>query len=134
MFRRNELGKPGVFDGPEMCYCTTCEYDLRNSKPQGVRILDNESFSMLAELLSSVQNGDELSLDEEHLAVLRQFCKLINSKVTGHELCGFLTKDISLSKNLIFPNYSTFEVCDIRHRHITIQLAIWILFDCEKMN
>lgn len=131
MFHRNELGKPSVFDGLEMCFCTTCEYDLRDSKKQDVETLENESFELFTELLSSLQNSEELSLDVEHLAVLRQFCKLINSKVTGHKLCDFLIKFLNLSKNLISPNNLTYEASRISQRHKTIQLAIWILYDYE---
>lgn len=132
MFHRNELGKPKVFDGPEMCYCTTCDFDLSKAKSKNIRILDKKSFGTLVELLNSLQSSHDLSLDVEHLAVLRQFCKLINSRVTGQKLCRFLTKYISLPEKLIYPNGLTFEVSEIGHRHITIQLACWILFDYEN--
>jgi len=129
MFHRNELGKPRMFDGPKMCFCTTCEYDLRNSKKQNVKIFENESFEMFSELLSSLQNSEKLSLDVEYLAVLRQFCKLINSKVTGYKICDYLIKHLSLTKKLISPSYMPFENSEVLHRHYTIQMATWILYD-----
>mgnify|MGYP000392115880 CR=1 FL=1 len=46
MFHRNELGKPHMFDGPEMCFCTTCEFDLRKSERQSVDFIEVDSQAM----------------------------------------------------------------------------------------
>ncbi|MCB1584580.1 MAG: TniQ family protein [Xanthomonadales bacterium] len=132
MFHRNELGKPNIFDGPEMCFCSTCEFDLRDSSPQPVQFIDEESSPMFSDLIHSLQTSSELSLDIEHLAVLRQFCKLINSKVTGQKLCNFLIKQLRIPGGSFAPNYLTFEASGIDHRHMTTQLANWILFDWER--
>lgn len=133
MFHRSELGKPRMFDGPEMCFCTTCEFDLRKSEPETVNFIDVDSRDMFVELGESLQCGNELSLDVDNLAVLRQLCKLINSSVTGQKLCGNLIKHLQLHKDFLLPNHMAFELADINQRHNIIQFAIWILRDWENV-
>ncbi len=114
-----------------MCFCTTCEFDLRNFEPEKVNFIGVDSREMFCELVQSVQDGNKLTLDVEHLAVLRQFCKLINSSVTGNKLSSYLIKHLQIHADYLLPNHMTFELADISHRHKIIQLAIWILYDWE---
>lgn len=132
MFHRNELGKPNIFDGPEMCFCSTCEFDLRNSIIQPVHFFDGESSSLFKDLGNSLQESIMVTIDIECLAVLRQFCRLINSRVTGNNLSSFLMKQLKIPDDSYKPNYLTFEVVGVNSRHTIVQLAIWILFDWKN--
>jgi hypothetical protein len=133
MFHRVELGKPNAFNGTPMCICTTCGFDLRNSKQQPISTIDRKSFNMLFSLLESLQMGNHLTLDLDHLNVLRQFCKLINSRVTGDKVCRYLIKQLDLDKDSVISSQIEFERSDLKHRHQTIQLATWILSCWQKI-
>jgi hypothetical protein len=133
MFHRVELGKPNIFNGTLMCICSTCGFDLRNSKLQPISTIDRKSFNMLFSLLESLQMGNHLTLDLDHLNVLRQFCKLINSRVTGDKVCRYIIQHLDLDKDLIYSSQIEFERSDLKHRHKTTQLALWILSDWQNI-
>lgn len=133
MFHRNELGKPNIFDGPELSICTTCGFDLRHSDIQQATFLDESSSSVFKDFNRSLQLGDRLTLDLDHLAVLRQLCKLINSKVNGEKLCNFLKSKLTTIPMEFKPNHLSFESTGIKRRHIITQSAIWVLSDLESV-
>jgi len=87
---------------------------------------------MFTDLAHSLQTSRKLSEDTENLAVPRQFCKLINSKVMGQKLSVFLVKQLKIPDDSFASNHITFEASSINHRHMKIQLATLVLLDWEK--
>ena len=135
MFYRQEIGKPNVYETNEMCFCTVCEFDLRNSIQKPIAILDRESFELLSNLIKSLESfstNNKLSLDLEQLNVLHQFCKLTTSKATGPKIKEYFQDKFKKYLVDYNPNMNFYELHSLNYRHQILQIAIWILFDWEN--
>lgn len=135
MFYRQEIGKPDVSSSNEMCFCSVCEYDLRGSQNDPIEIYDDESFEWLININKALENNDaddNIFLKVDQFAVLRHFCKLATSNITGSSIQKHFQKKFSKHKITYSPNMNFFELHSINSRHEIIQIAIWILFDFEK--
>jgi len=135
MFYRQEIGKPDVSTSNEMCFCSVCEFDLRDSVSKDIEIYHKESFAWLININKVLENHyktKNIFLDVEQFAVLHQFCKLTTSNVTGSSMKKYFQKKFSGHNITYSPNMNFFELHSLQNRHEIIQIAIWVLFDWKK--
>ncbi len=135
MFYRQEIGKPDTNSSNEMCFCSTCEFDLRHSDDQSIDIFDQDSFEWLIKInkgLEKFNTDQNLFLNTEQFAVLHQFCKLATSSFSGPLMKNYFQKKFSKNNIKYSPNMNFFELHSLENRHEIIQIAIWILFDWKN--
>lgn len=128
---RLDMSSPDTLMTDSMCYCHSCQYDLRNANCEQPITYDHQASQLLldATRMASCAAGSRWDIDR--YAVMRQLCLLMTAPNKKLRLREFVLDQLSQADMELKRGYFSFEMRAIEERHHLMQLTAWILTDIE---
>lgn len=127
-FHRRELGRPEITEPGPLCLCHTCDFDLRNARPQPFSPCDNSIADFCIALGCHIL-GEPSVMNIGHMDVLHQLCKVIIGPQNKGRLAAFIADIVDVERHEITGKRRTFESMNVADRAHVIQMAAWLLAD-----
>jgi len=129
VFHRLELGHRQQTEGSKSCFCSECDFDLRQAPTIGMDLWDQQVFATWNTVLHRIETNSTTSHARENgkLDVLHHFCRLLVSKRLARRLYPYLCMQTGQIETTLQIGRLTFEQRLLQERHQIIGLAWWLL-------
>lgn len=138
-FHRVEMGIRSLIKPKSVVNCFQCGYDLRDAPITRINCADWQTSIMYRTILDFHQLGwlftDKSTFQYSHqlFDVLRHLCVLISSNRRAKCLLPFITERLKIDYSILGrARFTTFEKCDVYHRHALFHSALWLILDWPK--
>jgi len=130
---RVDMTKADMGVPPDLCFCHSCELDLRFAQATLPDAYDAQSTATmygLSKALSSVGSpNNAISLD--NLSVLHQLTRTMTSRYKHVQLRRFVLERLGVRDIYLSEGYMSLEMRPIEQRHHLLQLSSWLFADLE---
>jgi|SRR5450830_35089 len=131
---RMDIVNSDALDESTVAYCHECGTDLRTAPMIEPLVYDQEAGLLLMTASQGLNHNDCESTEWElgKYAVMHHLTTLMTARYKHQHLREFVLAQLGVDDIALTQGYLSFEMRSIEERHHLIQLALWLLVDCDQ--